>query len=380
MARKSKLETVFTGDDRPFARVVNKLKSRVDGLKKKMGGMKGAVAMLGGGMAIRSTLQQYDRVGKLATRFNVTAEALQRLGHVAQLGGSDMETVAKGMRQTNLAASEAKKGAKTYADEFAALGIDVDKFYALDHEDRWLAMSDAVANATDRNRAMAATQRIMGRAGAELFDIMEQGTEAQRAQMADVRVASTENVRNIERLNDAITTIKTGAFSVLADIIGGLVKAFIWVSRRIAREMAVIQSKFADLVKAAPALFPESMEKWAAGQKSAAEMRKGADAWIKFKEEEDRKALEAKAKGGGVGLERIDGGATTAKEKSLAAVAEQSRNLFDPRKGGGFFVQGARSGLSKHATKSLGQKMQDLAQKTFSENQTTNQLLRDALL
>jgi len=197
--------------------------------------------------------------------------------------------------------------------------------------------------------------------------------------MDEITPSTDKVIRNLERLNDTLSTLKTGAFSHIADIISGLVTAFVWVGRRMGREMAVISARFADLVKAAPALFPESMEKWAATMKSAAEMRAGADLWIKMKEAEDAEKL--KKKKGGAGFDPDEPITIEAPEaKVAAAISKQQSNIFDPRRGGGFFAQAGRTGISRHATKSLGQKMQDLATKTFNENQTTNQLLRDALL
>ena len=380
MATKSKLETGFTGDDRPFNRVASRMRGTVKRLKGAFKGMGGAMAMLGGGMALRGILEKADRIGKLATRWQVGVETLQRLGHVANLGGSDLDAVAKAMGTLNKNANKAaNEGLVTYQRQFEALGLNSKEFFKLNDEERWFAISDAIAGAGDRAKAMAAAQELMGRGGIELFAIMEQGSEKQREIMDEITPSTDKVIRNLERLNDTLSTLKTGAFSHIADIISGLVHAFEWVARRLGREMAVISARFADLVKAAPALFPESMEKWAATMKSAAEMRAGADLWIKMKEAEDAEKL--KKKKGGAGFAPDAPITIEAPEaKIAAAISKQQSNIFDPRRGGGFFSQAGRTGISRHATKSLGQKMQDLATKTFNENQTTNQLLRDALL
>jgi len=380
MATRSKLETVFTGDDRPFNRVASRMRGTVNKLKGAFRGMGGAMAMLGGGMAIRGTLEKADRIGKLATRWQVGVETLQRLGHVANLGGSNLDAVAKAMGTLNKNANKAaNEGMATYQRQFEALGLNSKEFFKLNDEERWFAISDAIAGAGNRAKAMAAAQELMGRGGIELFAIMEQGSEKQRQIMDEITPSTDKVIRNLERLNDTLSTLKTGAFSHIADIISGLVTAFVWVGRRMGREMAVISARFADLVKAAPALFPESMEKWAATMKSAAEMRAGADLWIKMKEAEDAEKL--KKKKGGAGFDPDEPITIEAPEaKIAAAISKQQANIFDPRRGGGFFSQAGRTGISRHATKSLGQKMQDLATKTFNENQTTNQLLRDALL
>lgn len=355
------------------------MRGTVKRLKGAFKGMGGAMAALGGGMALRGTLEKADRIGKLATRWQVGVETLQRLGHVANIGGSDLDAVAKAMGTLNKNANKAaNEGLVTYQRQFEALGLNSKEFFKLNDEERWFAISDAIAGAGNRAKAMAAAQELMGRGGIELFAIMEQGSKKQREIMDEITPSTNETIRKLEQLNDTLSTLKTGAFSAIATVIAGLVKAFVWVARRIGREMAIVQAGFADIVKMAPSLFPKSLEKWAATMKSSIETRKGADAWIRMKEAEDEEKLKEKKKGGG-GFDPEEAPAIP-EAKLVAAISKQQRNLFDPRRGGGFFSQAGRTGVSRHATKSLGQKMQDLATKTFNENQTTNQLLRDALL
>ena len=379
MATKSKLETVFTGDDRPFNRVASRMRGTVNKLKGAFRGMGGAMAMLGGGAAIRGVLQKGDRIGKLATRWNVGVEVLQRLGHVAEIGGSSLETVAKSMATLNKATKLAKEGMVSYQREFQTLGLEAAEFHKLNHEERWFAISEAVKNAADRSSAMASAQVLLGRGGVELFATMEMGGKKQLEIMNEIKPATEESIRNIEELNDTLTRLKTGAFEKIAVTINAVSKAFTFIGRRLGATFAVIVAQVADMIKAAPSLFPKGMEEWAKGQATAAETAKAAFDEINRLQEEDRAKEEGKKKKGGADIE-LGALPGTPEAKIAAAISKQQSNIFDPRRGGGFFSQAGRTGISRHATKSLGQKMQDLATKTFNENQTTNQLLRDALL
>ena len=147
MATRSRLETVFTGDDRPFNRVASRMRGTVTKLKGAFRGMGAAMAVLGGGAAVRGTLQKADRIGKLADRWGVGVEVLQRLGHVAELGGSNLETVAKSMATLNKATALARDGMVSYEREFTALGLSAEEMHKLNHEKRWFAISDAIKNA-----------------------------------------------------------------------------------------------------------------------------------------------------------------------------------------------------------------------------------------
>tara|TARA_Y100001963_G_scaffold100069_1_gene137742 strand:+ start:2513 stop:3655 length:1143 start_codon:yes stop_codon:yes gene_type:complete len=380
MATRSRLETVFTGDDRPFNRVASRMRGTVTKLKGAFRGMGAAMAVLGGGAAVRGTLQKADRMGKLADRWGVGVEVLQRLGHVAELGGSNLETVAKSMATLNKATALARDGMVSYEREFTALGLSADEMHKLNHEQRWFAISDAIKNAEDRSRAMAASQVLLGRGGVELFATMEMGGKAQKRLMDEIKPATEETIRSIERLNDTLTTLKFGAFEKIAAVISGIVKAFQFIGRRIGAELAVLIAKISDIVKMAPSLFPKSVQTWAKGQASAAETMAAAKKEIARLEAEDAAKEKAEKKPPIDPDLAIPGAAESPKLKE--AIKQAQTNLFDPRRQGGFFAQALGGGtpISRHATKSLEQKMKDLAQKTFNENQTTNQLLRDALL
>lgn len=219
------------------------------------GRLKGAFAAMGGAMVISGIIDKFDRIGKLAARFDVTAETLQKLGHVAQIGGADLETVAKAMKTLNTSAAEAKGGMATYVREFDTLGIKVDDFFKLNHEQRWLAIADAVKNATDRNAAMAAITKLMGRAGAEVFTILEQGGAATREMMDSITVASDETVKAIEEINDKMTELKTLTAGTFANLFVGLIEGAVEVGEIIGKSAAIIETKLPLWALASPALW-----------------------------------------------------------------------------------------------------------------------------
>tara|TARA_R110002020_G_scaffold29874_3_gene94317 strand:+ start:981 stop:2216 length:1236 start_codon:yes stop_codon:yes gene_type:complete len=243
MATKtSKLHTSFTGDDKQFQRTAGRVMKSGTQMGAMAGRLKGAFAAMGGAMVISGIIDKFDRIGKLATRFDVTAETLQKLGHVAQIGGADLETVAKAMKTLNTSAADAKEGMATYVREFDTLGIKVDDFFKLNHEQRWLAIADAVKNATDRNAAMAAITKLMGRAGAEVFTILEQGGAATREMMESITVAKDETVKAIEEINDKMTELATVSGGTFANIFVGVIDGVMAVGKAIAMTVGMAKA------------------------------------------------------------------------------------------------------------------------------------------
>ena len=238
MATKtSKLHTTFTGDDKQFQRTAGRIAKSGAKMGAMAGQLKGAFAAMGGAFVIKGIVEQFDRIGKLAKRFDMTAETMQRLGHVAAIGGADLETVGKAMKTLNSSAADARAGLETYNREFKVLGINAQEFFALNHEERWLAISDAVKNTTDRNAAMASVTKLMGRAGAEVFTILEQGGAVTREVMDSITVASNATVKAMEEVNDKLTEISTQAKSTFANV---LVDAFDVVEKKAAKVSAGI--------------------------------------------------------------------------------------------------------------------------------------------
>jgi hypothetical protein len=185
------------------------------------GKLKGAFAAMGGAMLVSGIVEKFDRIGKLAKRFDMTAETLQKLGHVAKLGGSDIETVGKAMKTLNTSTAEARKGLLTYTREFEVLGLNVDDFWNMNHRERWMKLADAVKNTTDRNAALAAVTKLMGRSGADVFTILEEGAAVTQEMMKGIATASNETVKALEGVNDKLTEISNTASTTFANFFVG---------------------------------------------------------------------------------------------------------------------------------------------------------------
>ena len=66
VTRKSRLETQFTGDDKPFQRVAARVQATGNRLKAMTTGLRGGFVALGGSMLIKSTVDKFDRFDKLS--------------------------------------------------------------------------------------------------------------------------------------------------------------------------------------------------------------------------------------------------------------------------------------------------------------------------
>jgi hypothetical protein len=170
----------------------------------------GVGSMLVGGAIVsglKSLMNDFDRVGKLASRFNTSAESIQRVSVAAQVAGTDVEAVANAMTKAGIAASKAVESGGQMADLFQRAGISARDFAAANVDEKLLMIAEAYrAAGTDASKTNAIIEIMGSRAGANLIPLIS-NLEALKAEMQGVSVASDDVVRKIEAANDRLTRL-----------------------------------------------------------------------------------------------------------------------------------------------------------------------------
>ena len=426
--RKSRLETQFTGDDKSFQRVA----ARVQGSGKKMqamaGKLKGAFAGLAAGMVLRNTMTQLDRIGKLATRFALPVETLQRLGHAAALAGSDLETVAKSMSKLTIAIDQADNKSKMYLRAFELLGIKHKELKKLSPEDQFLRIAKAINESKDKAQAFAAAYTLMGRGAEKLFNLLLQGPKKIENTMDQITVASEKAVRAIENLNDRMSTHMTNATSIMGNAILGVIglveglgtalatvaTTFVGIWKTIE---GVIDGKgfsFDHINEMEEAQIQQWQELWERYTKEDKKKRdpfeqfdpfaldeiieKGtalADSFNKpldkksffsqIKEISDQLSIKAASNAIVKGTQGLGKWAENLGQKFQDMEFDipdviKATNIFDPTKAGGFFGNAGRSKVSAQAPKTMAQKNLDLQNGILNELKHSNQMMKKGLL
>jgi len=167
----------------------------------------GAMGFMGIGAGLHGMKQladEFDRIGKLSSRFGIGVESLQRMGHAAKLSGATMEQVAKAMNQLVLKTQD-----QAYADDFAAIGLSIDELRNKNPEQMFKDYSTALAGASDTNKAMALNLKILGEEGNELWNMISGGGQVIDEMGNQIRVMSEGAVRDIEMINDEFSTLVT---------------------------------------------------------------------------------------------------------------------------------------------------------------------------
>lgn len=167
-----------------------------------MGGFGQLTAALGSLAGLKAVIDDFDRLNDLAVQLDTNVESLQRLGAMAKLSGSDVETLVKGVSKLTRSLADTEGSEKT-AEALRALGVSASQLRTMSLEEQVLALSDAFINARAHGEGFAEVFDLMGHNGAELIPLLVQGREELQA-LADTPVLSQEQVQRLADFNDQL--------------------------------------------------------------------------------------------------------------------------------------------------------------------------------
>lgn len=133
-----------------------------------------------------------DQLAKTSERLGFTVEELQKFEYVADLAGVSSENFVKGMKKLSEASVEAAGGTEAQVKAFRALGISVKNADGSikSSQELLLAMSDRFAETGARELTAAqkifAAQKLLGKSGVDMITVLNQGSDAIRAQMDEL--------------------------------------------------------------------------------------------------------------------------------------------------------------------------------------------------
>lgn len=146
-----------------------------------------------------------DEVAKMAKRTGLTTEAVSALRFAADQSATSIEAIEKSIRRLSVNIFNGSKAFERY-------GISIASIRNADPEKQFQAVADAIARIEDPTKKLAAAQELLGRSGAELLPLFEQGGQglrdyADQAQRLGL-IMSADAAASAEILNDKIGQLK----------------------------------------------------------------------------------------------------------------------------------------------------------------------------
>ena len=186
----------------------------------------------------QAQLRSADSTGKASTATGINTETLQRWGHAAQLGGTDLDNLVKGQRRLTRVIHDSGSGLAEATDSLDALGLTYAELVGLSPERQFERVTDRLAEVDNASTKAALAQEIFGRSGTALIPVIgtEAGTLAKLGRtLADGAILTEEQVRASERFNDAATqlaaTLRGAAVQGFGALVGPGATFVEWLSR-----------------------------------------------------------------------------------------------------------------------------------------------------
>jgi hypothetical protein len=163
------------------------------------GGLLGALA--------RDAIKFGDELQKGAQRAGIGAGAFSQLAAAAKQADVDMGTLSKGLRNLQVAISQAGTRGSEAQKAFRDLGVDLEALRNLSADQQLLKIADALKRLGAEDRARIGAQ-VLGKAYLELVPLLDQGAAGIRALVEEQRklgnTFSDEQVRRLAETDDAI--------------------------------------------------------------------------------------------------------------------------------------------------------------------------------
>lgn len=199
-----------------------------DGVKKaalSVGALAaGAIGLRAGTVIFGEILEKFDRMAKIAGRFDMPVEDVQRLGLAASLSGADLEKLASAMTRAKVAGVDAARGGAAQKQAFDDLNLSMEAFNGADVSEQIAMMADAYNSASDKAAAFHAGTKIMGRGFGELIPMLKEGGDGLRELTKGLTVLSETDLGAIQQFNDDLVLLRSQMQAEIAKEFAGQLK------------------------------------------------------------------------------------------------------------------------------------------------------------
>lgn len=209
-----------------FGSNVRAIRSRVGGLLAIQGarmfaGLVGsatraAQSLISMGSAAAQTI---DRTAKLSRQLGLTYGEMSALSLAAELSGTSMDDVSKGMLQADRRFIEAQSGLASAARGFEMAGVSLEQLQGLTSAERFRVLAEAISQLPTSAERAAAAMNVFGRSGTNMLNMFEGGG-----------VVIGQAAEDVERFGNALTGTQAGnveamndAFSRASGAVSGIV-------------------------------------------------------------------------------------------------------------------------------------------------------------
>lgn len=213
-----------------------------------------AVAALGAGTVLlgkklvdgaRNVAEYGDHVDKMSQKIGISSDAYQKWDYVMKRAGGNVDSLKMGMKTLS---QQAEKN----SDAFQKLGISEEQVANLSKEDLFTETVKGLSEMEDSTERTALATKLLGRAGADMAPLFNQGSEAIEEQMEIAEkygmVMPEETVKASAAFEDSMTTLQMTAQGLKNRLLGEFLPAMTKVTDGLAKMFIGDMSGLDDIV------------------------------------------------------------------------------------------------------------------------------------
>lgn len=223
---------VFTAQMQKVNDAFAKTNSDLQKFGKSMQKVGASFAAVGGaitaalGVAVKSLANAADVADDTAKRTGLTVEAVQELGYVAKMTGSNLATVEVALRTMQKGLTDSGTESAAFTSALETLGLSLAELRAMNPQAQFDALSQAIAGVTDPSQRAGLAMTVFGRAGTALLPMLAEGADG-IAKLKDEAhkygyVMSQEVAEAGSNFNDNLDRLKGSLGGLAQQVVAGL--------------------------------------------------------------------------------------------------------------------------------------------------------------
>ena len=202
------LEAKIGLDSKGFERGISAARKKISTFAKVgVGALVAGSAAIAGGLvkATKATADYGDKVDKMSQKIGISAESYQKWDYVMQRAGGSVDSLKMGMKTLS-------KQAESNSDAFQKLGISQEEVSKSSQEELFNKTIKGLAKMKAGTERAALASQLLGRAGADLGPLLNQGSDAIEEQMEIAEkygmVMPDAAVKASAAFKDSLTTLQ----------------------------------------------------------------------------------------------------------------------------------------------------------------------------
>lgn len=217
----------FKADGSGYTRGLNQMRGQTQKFAVSVKSMI-AGAFAGAGITgIKTIIDDMTELGRTAERLGVGVEMFQRLSYAAKQTGVDTERLADAMKDLDVKLTDGIARGGSFAELIQELGMDMNELAAMPSDQRMLAFSDAIQDASGSLSRFGADE--FGDAMFELLPLLEKGSEGILKLGESATTMSKEQIAAAERASTQIDGVVSNMVAQLSIWIANLGMMFEWL-------------------------------------------------------------------------------------------------------------------------------------------------------